>query len=89
MQENPKTQHGTTHGNLRSFYGWLDSIDKTRTTGWRWRKEGLIKTVNIFGKLYVTTDEIARFESRAIAGEFHKEIVAPCHRVITRMVVPS
>ena len=89
MQVNPTQSKETLHGNLRSFYGWLDSIDKTRTTGWRWRKEGLIQTINIFGKLYITTDEIARFESRAIAGEFHKEIVAPCHRVSTRMVVPS
>jgi hypothetical protein len=67
-------------GNLVSFYGWLESLDKTRTTGWRWRRDGLIKTVNIFGKLYVHREEIAKFESRALAGEFHKESITPSRR---------
>lgn len=66
-----------TAGNLVSFDGWLDSLDKTRTTGWRWRRDGLVKTVNIFGKLYITRDEIARFERRALAGEFHKDAPIP------------
>lgn len=30
----------------------------------------MIETVNIHGKLYVTADEVARFEARAAAGEF-------------------
>ncbi len=79
MQVTPKQPQETT-GNLVAFDGWLESLDKTRTTGWRWRKEGLIKTVNIFGKLYITRDEIARFERRAIAGEFHKDGTVP-HRI--------
>ena len=76
MQAHPIANHETS-GNLVSFYGWLESLDKTRTTGWRWRKDGLIKTVNIFGKLYITRDEIAKFERRAMAGEFHKEATTP------------
>lgn len=56
--------------NLVSFYGWLDSLGRTRGTGWRWRKKGIIKAVNVFGKLYISRDEIARFEARAVAGEF-------------------
>jgi hypothetical protein len=76
MQVNPIVPHETS-GNLVSFDGWLDTLDKTRTTGWRWRKEGLIKTVNIFGKLYISRDEIARFERRALAGEFHKDSRVP------------
>jgi hypothetical protein len=67
-------------GNLVSFDGWLESLDKTRGTGWRWRKDGLIKTVNIFGKLYIHRDEIAHFERRALAGEFHKDSVTPSPR---------
>ncbi len=55
---------------LVSFDNWLESIDKTRTTGWKWRKKGVISTLNVFGKLYVTRDEITRFESRVLSGEF-------------------
>jgi hypothetical protein len=76
MQTHSLAPHETA-GNLVSFDGWLDSLDKTRTTGWRWRKDGLIKTVNIFGKLYISRDEIARFERRALAGEFHKDARVP------------
>lgn len=78
MQVN-NTAPQATAGNLVSYFGWLGTLGKTRTTGWRWRKSGLIQTVNIFGKLYVTRDEIARFEQRAMSGEFHKELVSPRH----------
>jgi hypothetical protein len=80
MQVNNTASHATA-GNLVSYFGWLGTLDKTRTTGWRWRKNGLIQTVNIFGKLYVTRDEIARFEERAMSGEFHKETIPPSARV--------
>jgi len=60
-----------------SFDVWLNSLNRTRCTGWRWRKNGLISTQNVFGKLYITRDEIARFEKRAIAGQFHKEVATP------------
>ena len=78
MQENNTASQATT-GNLVSYFGWLGTLGKTRTTGWRWRKmtPPLINTVNVFGKLYVTREEIARFEQRAMAGEFHKEITTP------------
>ena len=56
-----------------SFDEWLSEISKTRVTGFRWRKAGHIKTVNIFGRLYVTRDEIAAFEKRAINGDFSRE----------------
>ena len=73
MQNDAQKPNATAAGNLVSFDTWLASIDKTRTTGWRWRKAGLIATVNVFGKLYATRDEIARFEQRAMSGEFHKD----------------
>jgi len=65
------------NSSLVSFDSWLEALDKTRTTGWRWRKDGLISAVNVFGKLYVSRDEISRFERRAIAGEFHREAKMP------------
>ncbi|MFZ0615522.1 MAG: hypothetical protein WAN16_03615 [Chthoniobacterales bacterium] len=60
-------------GNLIPFDAWLASLGKSRVTGWRWRNAGLVKTVNVFGKLYVTREEVTRFETRAIAGEFSRD----------------
>ena len=62
--------------NLILFETWLDSIGRVPATGWRWRKMGWIKTLNIAGRVYVSRQEIERFEARAAAGEFrrtHKE----------------
>lgn len=42
----------------------------------------MIAAQNVFGKLYVTRDQIAKFEQRVAAGEFSKErgrpLVATC-----------
>jgi predicted site-specific integrase-resolvase len=57
-------------GNLVPFDEWLRSIGKRRVTGWNWRKRGTVKATNIFGRLYITRSEIARFEARAVDGEF-------------------
>ena len=65
---------------LTSFELWLASLGLTRTTGYRYRKQGLIQTTNIFGRLYVTREEIEKFERRAIAGEFHKDVKTPARR---------
>jgi hypothetical protein len=46
-------------------------------TLYRWRKSGFLKTLNISGRLYVARSEIARFNARAAAGEFAKQIVRP------------
>jgi hypothetical protein len=82
MRENDDQKpKATAAGNLVSSDAWLASLNKTRTTGWRWRKAGLIGTVNVFGKLYCSRDEIARFEQRAIAGEFHRDSTTP-HRAM-------
>lgn len=62
---------------LVSFEKWLQEIDKTPATGWRWRKKGWIATVNICGRLYVTRAAIAEFERRAAAGAFSKVHCTP------------
>jgi hypothetical protein len=82
MQINAQKSKVTGAGNLTSFDAYLDSINKTRCTGWRWRTQGIIQTVNVFGKLYITREEIARFEARAIAGEFHKDAPVPTRKAI-------
>jgi hypothetical protein len=59
---------------LISFNKFLEDLNLTSTTGWRWRKRGVIQTVNIYGRLYVSQDAIVDFHRRATAGEFAKEI---------------
>jgi hypothetical protein len=65
---------GQMVGGMEFIY-WLVKLGKSRPTGFRWRQKGLIATVNIQGKLFVTHDEITRFWQRARRGEFAKR---PC-----------
>ncbi|MEI6391410.1 MAG: hypothetical protein WCT12_09915 [Verrucomicrobiota bacterium] len=55
---------------LVSFKRWLDELGVTATTGWRWRKRGVLHTTNIYGRLYISEEAIADFVQRAEAGEF-------------------
>ncbi len=55
---------------LVSLSKWLADVGVTNTTGWRWRKRGILQTVNIYGRLYLTEATIAEFHRRAAAGEF-------------------
>ena len=56
---------------------FLDSLGVTGPTGWRWRKDGWIRTINIAGRVYVSRDEIERFQQRAASGEFAKTHKTP------------
>ena len=71
------TPNNTSPSQLFSFEDWLRGRGLTRTTGYRYRRDGLLQTVNIFGRLYITRDEIEKFERRAIAGEFSKAVKTP------------
>ena len=77
----PSATHATSPitgpTNLFSFDGFLQGKGLTRTTGYRYRKQGLLATVNVFGRLYITRDEIEKFERRAIAGEFSRPGAQP------------
>lgn len=53
---------------LVSLDRYLESLGRSRTTFWRWQKRGLIQAVNVFGRKYVTRDEIRRFEQAAVSG---------------------
>jgi hypothetical protein len=59
--------------NLVPWDNWLKEIGLDRSTGHRYRKEGIIRAENVFGRLYLTREEIARFESRVCAGEFSRK----------------
>jgi hypothetical protein len=55
------------------FVYWLRTIGLSRATGYRYRRDGKIVTVNIEGHLFVLSSEIERFWVRAAAGEFAKK----------------
>jgi hypothetical protein len=63
--------------NLLVYDRWLQEIGRTPATGWRYRRRHWISTINIAGRLYITRDEVARFEARAAAGEFSKDHKTP------------
>lgn len=62
---------------LMTYDSWLKSIPASSTTGWRWRREKMVETINIAGRVYISREAIARFLSRAAAGEFEKRHVVP------------
>ena len=66
-----------TKSGLVAFNSWLDGLGRKPITGWRWRKNGWINTVNICGRVYVSQAAIAEFTKRAEAGEFAQEHKAP------------
>jgi hypothetical protein len=70
-----KSQIETTAGDLVSFDVWLESLNRTRATGHRWRQKfPWLETINIFGKLYIRRTTIEEFERRAAVGEFQRDI---------------
>jgi hypothetical protein len=62
---------------LRLYERWLSAIGVSRTTGWRWRRDGWVRTLNVAGKLYLTDEEVDRFLQRVKAGEFTKQPKVP------------
>lgn len=56
---------------------FAEEIGVTRETLWRWRRDGLLKTININGRHYVTAEEAADFKRRALAGQFAKAAMRP------------
>lgn len=58
---------------IRSFSRFTKAVGISDITGWRLRKRGLLKTINIAGRLYITDTEIERFIQRATTGEFSQD----------------
>jgi hypothetical protein len=49
---------------------WLEKLNISSVTAWRWRKRGWLKVVNVGGRLFVRPQDLVEFENRALAGEF-------------------
>jgi hypothetical protein len=56
---------------------FIEQTGLSPVTVWRFRKKKFLQTVNICGRHYVLRSEIARFNSRALAGEFSKPCPKP------------
>lgn len=56
---------------------WLREVGVTACTAWRWRKSGMLRTVNIAGRVYLTQTAIQDFTRRAESGEFSKPHPTP------------
>jgi hypothetical protein len=77
IHKKPDEILGTAASPIVLFGLFLESLGVTPPTGWRWRKLGWIDTINIAGRVYVSRDEINRFQQRAADGEFSRKHVAP------------
>ena len=70
--------NGMKFGEITAFAKFLESVGCSRTTGYRWRKNGWIATVTIAGRPYVRREAIDKFLSRAEAGEFADNASKDC-----------
>lgn len=73
-------QHDLTEQNLieqdaggMEYCLWLGKVGLSQSTGYRYRRDGKVITVNIEGREFIETPEITRFWKRAKAGEFAKK----------------
>jgi hypothetical protein len=57
---------------IMSLDKFIEHTGLSAVTVWRYRKKGMLRTVNICGRQYILRAEIARFNERAAAGEFAK-----------------
>jgi hypothetical protein len=53
---------------MMSLDKFVEQTGLSAVTVWRYRKKGMLTTVNICGRHYILRAEIARFNERAAAG---------------------
>jgi hypothetical protein len=84
IHKKPDEISGTSASPIILFGQFLNSLGVTPPTGWRWRKLGWLKTLNIAGRVYISRAEISRFQERVAAGEFSKRHVTPTRRKVAQ-----
>jgi len=57
---------------MMSLDKFIEQTGLSAVTVWRYRRKGMLATVNIADAYYIVRAEIARFNQRAAAGEFAK-----------------
>lgn len=55
-----------------SLEKFLRDMGVSHVTGWRLRRKGILRTVNLCGRHYVPADAIVEFNDRLARGEFAK-----------------
>lgn len=60
-----------------SLEKFLGEMGLSPVSGWRFRKRGWIRTVNIAGRHYVPYECVVEFNARAARGEFSREPANP------------
>jgi hypothetical protein len=73
-------QENVGSGAVISLSKWLAQVGVTQITGWRWRRKGWLKTVNIAGRQYLTQEAIDEFHRRAVTGEFSQVHKVPSRK---------
>ena len=58
---------------ITSLSVYRRQLGVSKTTLWRDRRNGWLKTINVLGKLYITRESIAKFEAMLCSGELAKE----------------
>ena len=58
---------------ITSLSVYRRQLGVSKTTLWRYRRNGWLKTINVLGKLFVTREAIAEFEAMMCSGELAKE----------------
>jgi hypothetical protein len=71
-------EHSPCTAPMVALRKWAREIGVSDTTAWRWAKAGLIHPVNIYGKLYLTQQDLEQFAARANAGEFSQSPAGAC-----------
>lgn len=67
-QTNPELASG-----VKSLSTYRRELGRSKTTMWRYRRNGWLKTINVLGKLYITRESIAEFEAMMRSGKLAKE----------------
>lgn len=74
--------HSQSAEGLVTLEKFLQETGLSHTTGWRYRKRGWLKVINIAGRHYVAKAEIARFIGRAQKGEFAQLTARPSGKAV-------
>ena len=72
MATNDQTTSAPASG-IVPFTTWYRELGVSERTAHRYRARGMIEVLNIYGKLYVSREQIGLFEARVEAGEFAQE----------------
>jgi hypothetical protein len=67
----------TTMPTIKTLHAFTREIGVSPATVWRWRRQGILETVNLNGKHYITSEAAAAFVARVAAGEFAKTKPVP------------